>query len=84
MTIPWIIAAVFAGLALFALAPPNAAGGGLVLGIIGGLVHALFFNDGGFQFVLVAKWTIVCVLIGYFLEVIHRFRRFKSGNPIDD
>ncbi len=84
MTTLWIILAVFAGLSLLALKPPNAATGGLVLGAIGGALHGSLVDTNGLNKILIFKWIIVFVLIGYAFEVLRRVVRMKQGNPIDD
>lgn len=50
---------------------PNAVGGGLTLGFVGGLIAAGVYAamGSGFQWSVVGKWIVVCVLAGTAIEM---------------
>ena len=68
----WAILAIFAAISLIIFwKGPNAAWGGVALGLIGGLAFAVmfFFIGKGFQFSIIGKGVVIGVLLGALAEL---------------
>jgi hypothetical protein len=71
----WIVLTVIAVFSLIAFwKGPNAVGGGLTLGAIGGFIAAFisFLAGNGFHWSIVGKWIVICVVVGLSLELSSR------------
>lgn len=56
---------------------PNAVGGALAIGLVAGVIAALvyLFRGNGFQWAIVGKWVVVCILVGTVVEIGSRLSR---------
>ena len=71
----WTTLSVLAAIAMFLFwRGPNAVGGGLTIGFVGGIITASvsFFRGTGFHWSTVGHWVVVCILAGFAMELIGR------------
>lgn len=69
----WITLSIVAVVALVLYwRGPNAVWGLFTIGLIGGLVAATiyFLKGDGFHWFIVRKWVVLCVLLGFVIEII--------------